>query len=106
MYSSTAAAVLRRAELSLSGEGRQQKKNLFSAVNQPREIIRLSSSPFFFPPREREREKISIINTYIIYIVFQKTRKFGLEPSLRKKKKKMRSTFNRFFVSLELKRFS
>jgi hypothetical protein len=67
MYSSTAAAVLRRAELSLSGEGRQQKKNLFSAVNQPREIIRLSSSPFFFPKRERERENLNYKYIYNIY---------------------------------------
>lgn len=64
-------------------ETKQKKKtklNLFSAVNQPRKIIRLLSSSRFFFSRKREREKISIINTYIIYIVFLKTRKSGLQP--------------------------
>jgi hypothetical protein len=58
MYSSTAAAVLRRAELSLSGEGRQQKKkSLLGGQSTPRNHQTLLISVFF--PQERERERKS-----------------------------------------------
>jgi hypothetical protein len=67
MYSSTAAAVLRRAELSLSGEGRQQKKSLLGGQSTPRNHQTLLISVFFSPKRERERENLNYKYIYNIY---------------------------------------